>query len=206
MAGTVRVKICGITCLDDALLASRLGADALGFNFWPGSKRFIEPDAARAIIDRLPPFVAPVGVFVNQPPAEVVALAFRSGIAAIQLHGDEPPKDCVGYRVPIIKALRVVGRESLSAMEHYVVQAFLLDANGPGFGGSGRTFDWALAREAALRAHILLAGGLTPENVGGAIRSVRPWAVDVASGVERSPGIKDPDKLARFIARSKEVP
>jgi phosphoribosylanthranilate isomerase len=202
----VKVKICGITRLEDALLAARLGADALGFNFWPGSRRFIDPGAARAIVSRLPPFVTAVGVFVNQPPTEVLAAAAESGVAVVQLHGDEPPEDCGGYPIPALKALRVSGPESLAAMERYRVQAFLLDAPSAGFGGSGATFDWALAREASSRGTIILAGGLGPENVAEAVRTVRPWAVDVASGVEAAPGVKDPDKLARFISNAKEIP
>ncbi len=203
----VKVKICGITRLEDALLAARLGADALGFNFWPGSKRYLPPGAAREIVDRLPPFVTAVGVFVNQAPTDVLAAAAQSGVAVVQLHGDEPPQDCNGYPIPAIKALRVAGPESLADMDRYRVRAFLLDAPSAGFGGSGAVFDWRLAREAAARAVVVLAGGLTPENVGEAVRAVRPWAVDVASGVEASPGVKDPDKLARFISNArKETP
>ena len=202
---TVRVKICGVTRLEDALRAARLGADALGFNLWPGSRRYVAPAAARAIVDRLPPFVTAVGVFVNQPPTEVLAAAAESGVAVVQLHGDEPPEDCNGYPIPAIKAVRVAGPESLAALERYRVRAFLLDAPSPGFGGSGLTFDWALAGELARRATVVLAGGLTPDNVAEAVRAVRPWAVDVASGVESAPGVKDPDLLARFIARAKET-
>ncbi len=201
----VKVKICGLTRLEDALLAVRLGADALGFNFWPGSKRIVDPDAARAIVDLLPPLVSAVGVFVNQPPTEVLATAARSGIGAVQLHGDEPYEDCNGYPIPAIKALRVAGPESLAEMHRYRVKAFLLDAPSPGYGGSGATFDWSVARAAAEQVPVLLAGGLTPDNVADAIRAVRPFAVDVASGVERAPGQKDPDKLARFIERAKET-
>ena len=201
------IKICGITRLEDALLAAQLGADALGFNFWPGSKRYIEPDAARAIIERLPPFVTAVGLFVNQPPTHVLATAAQSGVAVVQLHGDEPPQDCNGYPIPVFKAFRMAGPESLAAIDRYRVQACLLDAPSAGFGGSGAVFDWALARQVSARRIIILAGGLTPENVAEAVRAVRPWAVDVASGVETSPGVKDPDKLARFIANSrKETP
>ncbi len=204
---TVRVKICGITRREDALLAARLGADALGFNFWPGSKRYVDPDVARAIIDELPPFVTAVGLFVNQPPTHVLATAARSGIGAVQLHGDEPYQDCNGYPFPAIKALRVAGPESLADMGRYRVRAFVLDAPCTGFGGSGAAFDWALAREAAARATVILAGGLTPENVADAILDVRPFAVDVASGVESAPGVKDPDKLRRFIENAKkEIP
>jgi phosphoribosylanthranilate isomerase len=203
---TVRVKICGITRVEDALLAARLGADALGFNFWPGSKRFVDPDAARAIVDRLPPFVTAVGVFVDQPPTEVLATAARSGVAAVQLHGDEGWEDVNGYPIPAIKAIRVAGPASLADLHRYRVRAFLLDAPSAGFGGSGLTCDWDVAREAARRATVILAGGLGPENVRDAIRAVQPWAVDVASGVEVSPGVKDPDKLRRFIENAKETP
>jgi phosphoribosylanthranilate isomerase len=202
---TVRVKICGVTRAEDALLAAELGADAIGLNLWPGSRRHVTPEEARAIVDRLPPFVTAVGVFVNQPPTEVLAAAAASGVAVVQLHGDEPYQDCNGYPIPAIKALRVSGPESLAAMDRYRVRAFLLDAPSAGFGGSGVTFDWALARDAARRARVVLAGGLTPENVADAVRAVRPWAVDVASGVESAPGLKDPEKLARFIARAKET-
>ncbi len=202
---TVRVKICGVTRLEDALLAAHLGADALGFNLWPGSRRHLAPDAVRAIIDQLPPFLTAVGVFVNQPATEVLALAAHTGIGVVQLHGDEPWQECSGYPLPVLKALRVAGPESLAELERYHVRGFVLDAPSAGFGGSGTTFDWALARAAAARAAVVLAGGLTPDNVADAIRAVRPWAVDVASGVETAPGVKDPEKLARFIARAKEI-
>jgi phosphoribosylanthranilate isomerase len=197
--GRVRVKICGITRLDDALLAASLGADALGFNLWPGSKRYVDPDAARAIVDRLPPFVTPVGVFVNQPPGTVLALAAQAGVQVVQLHGDESWDEVNGYPIPAVKALRLAGPESLADLHRYRVRAFLLDAPSAGFGGSGTRCDWGLARQVAEQVPVLLAGGLTPENVAEAARAVRPWAVDVASGVERAPGVKDPEKLRRFI-------
>jgi phosphoribosylanthranilate isomerase len=202
--GTVRIKICGITRLEDALLAVRLGADALGFNFWPGTKRYVDPDAARDILEQLPPFVTTVGVFVNQPPAEVLAIAARTGIAALQLHGDESPTEAGGYALPTIKALRLSGTASLDALARYHVRAFLLDAPSAGFGGSGNTCDWECAAAAARRAPVILAGGLKPENVADAVRAVRPYAVDVASGVESSPGVKDPDKLKRFIDNARK--
>jgi len=200
----VRVKICGITRLEDALLAARLGADAIGFNFWPGSKRFVDPDAARAIVDRLPPLVTTVGVFVNQPPTEVLFTAARANVGTVQLHGDEPWEDVNGYAIPAIKALRLAGPESLADMHRYRVRAFLVDAPSACFGGSGATCDWTLARAAAERAPVILAGGLTPENVRQAIAAVRPYAVDVASGIEASPGVKDPEKVRRFIENAKE--
>jgi phosphoribosylanthranilate isomerase len=203
--GQVRVKICGVTRLEDALLAARLGADALGFNFWPQSSRYLAPEAARAIVDRLPPFVTPVGVFVDQPPEEVRAVAADSGVRMLQLHGDETPAQVAGLPLPVLKAIRVSGPVPLDLLASYEVAAFLLDAPSRGFGGSGRTFDWELAGDAAERYRVVLAGGLDPENVVAAIRAVRPYAVDVASGVESAPGVKDPARLARFIARAKEA-
>ncbi|GEJ59374.1 phosphoribosylanthranilate isomerase [Anaeromyxobacter diazotrophicus] len=198
----VRVKICGITRLEDALLAASLGADALGFNLWPGSKRHVDAEAARAIVDRLPPLVTAVGVFVNQPPPTVMALAAAAGVQVVQLHGDERWEDVNGYPLPALKAVRLAGPESLADLHRYRVRGFLLDAPSPGYGGSGDRCDWALARQVAAQVPVLLAGGLTPENVAEAVRTVRPWAVDVASGVEAAPGVKDPDKLRRFIERA----
>lgn len=203
---TLRVKICGVTRLEDALAAARLGADALGFNFWPGSKRYIPPAEARAIVRRLPPLVAAVGVFVDPSREEVLRAAEASGIGAVQLHGDEPPELCRDLPLPVLKAIRVEGPASLDRLRDYdAVQGFLLDSAGPGFGGSGRTFDWTLAAKAA-RAHaIVLAGGLGPDNVAEAIRAVRPWGVDVASGVESAPGVKDIGKTRAFLERAREA-
>jgi phosphoribosylanthranilate isomerase len=203
----VRVKICGITRAEDALAAVRLGADALGFNFWPGSKRFIAPARAREIIRALPPVVTTFGVFVDPSHEEAASAAALSGIQVIQLHGDEPATLCRSFQLPVVKALRVAGPESLAGLDAYPgVRGFLLDAASPGYGGSGQVFDWALARQAAARATVLLAGGLTPANVADAVRAVRPFAVDVASGVESSPGVKDHALLARFIAAARAVP
>ena len=204
-AHRVRVKICGITRSEDALLAAQLGADALGFNFWPKSKRFIEPEAARAIVAKLPPFVVPVGVFVNQPEDEIRSAAARAGVEVIQLHGDESPEFCTRFNLPVLKAIRVEELRSLAALASYEVSGFLLDTPSRGFGGSGRPFDWTLAEGISECGSIILAGGLTPENVAAAIQAVRPWAVDVASGVESSPGVKDPAKLTRFIQAAKEI-
>jgi len=201
----VRVKICGITRAEDALAAARLGADALGFNFWPGSKRFVAPAAARAIVARLPPFVVPVGVFVNQPEEEILAVARETGVRVLQLHGDEPPALCARLPLPVVKAIRVDAVRSLSALASYEVAAFLLDTPSRGFGGSGAPFDWSLAEGVSEVAPVILAGGLTPENVAEAIRAVRPYAVDVAGGVESAPGVKDLARLARFIATAKEI-
>ncbi|HZY03634.1 MAG TPA: phosphoribosylanthranilate isomerase [Anaeromyxobacteraceae bacterium] len=200
-----RVKICGVTRVEDALQAARLGADALGFNFWPGSKRFLHPAAARAIVDRLPPFVTPVGVFVNQPEEEMRRAAEESGVRVLQLHGDEPPGLCARLPLPVVKAVRVAAPLALTALEAYPVAAFLLDAPSAGWGGSGATFDWSLAEGLAGLRPIILAGGLTPENVAAAARRLRPYAVDVASGVESAPGVKDVARMARFIAAAREV-
>jgi len=200
----VRVKICGITRTDDALLAARLGADALGFNFWPGSKRHVTPPEAREIVRRLPPLVTAVGVFVNPTRDEVLRAVDIARISVVQLHGDEPPELCASLPVPVWKVIRVTGRSALAALASYEVQGFLLDAPAPGYGGGGATFDWALAAEVAAELPVLLAGGLTPENVAEAVRTVRPWGVDVASGVESAAGLKDPEKLRRFLAAAKE--
>lgn len=204
----VRIKICGITNLEDALLAAELGADALGFIFYPKSPRAVSPEAAREIIRRLPPFVLTVGVFVDEEPARVQEIAAYAGLDWLQLHGAESPDSCrtVGRRV--IKGFRVKGEESLALLEPYhgAVQAFLLDTYRPGTpGGTGETFDWELAHRAKEFGPIILAGGLIPDNVAEAIRTARPAAVDVASGVEAAPGKKDPDKLKTFMEAARSV-
>lgn len=192
-----RVKVCGVTRRDDALLAAALGADALGFVFWPGSKRYLAPDAARAIVDALPPFVTPVGLFVDAAPAAIEAAARAAGVRAVQLHGRETPADCRALAGPVLKAIAVEGEASLERADEYEVAGLVLDA--PGGGGSGRPFDWALLGRRRPRAPFLVAGGLTPDNVGEAVRRLSPYGVDVASGVESSPGVKDPRKLERFF-------
>ena len=202
---TVRVKICGVTSLEDALAAARFGADALGFNFWPGSRRHITPAAARGIIARLPPFVTPVGVFVNQLEGEMRAIAAETGIQLFQLHGDEPPELCARLPLPVVKAIPVDQVRTLSRLLSYEVSAFLLDTPSRGYGGSGEPFDWSLAEGVSEVAPVILAGGLTPENVAAAVRAVRPYAVDVASGVESSPGVKDMARMSRFFAAVREV-
>jgi len=204
-AQAVRVKICGITRMEDAELALELGADALGFNFWPRSRRFCDPAVAQQIVRRLPPLTSAVAVFVNQPRGEVQRICAQIGATAIQLHGDETPEFCDGFSLPVIKAIQIRGPESLAACTQYRVSAFLMDTPSPGFGGTGRSFPWrALASRTDPRP-ILLAGGLTPENVRRAIRQVRPYAVDVATGVESAPGVKSPKKMARFIAAAKRA-
>jgi phosphoribosylanthranilate isomerase len=199
----MKVKVCGITTLEDALSAAGEGVDALGFNFYPSSPRYIDPAAARDIIARVPPFMAAVGLFVNvSDPEEVTRQARRAGVQALQLHGDETPDYCrklAGW--PLIKAVRVDGRLSAADLEGYPVSAFLLDAYDNGlWGGTGRAFDWNLAADLCGKRTIILAGGLKPENVAQAIRTVRPYAVDVCSGVEAGPGRKDAGRLRAFMS------
>ncbi len=203
----VRVKICGITGVRDARLAARLGADALGFNFYKGSARYVRPERAGAIIAALPPFVTNVGVFVDEEPAEVVRIARRVGLDAVQLHGEERPSVVHAINgIRRIKAIRVRDQRDVARCRRYRVEAYLLDAYVPGKpGGTGERFNWDLAREASEFGPVILAGGLTPENVAEAIRSARPYAVDVASGVESQPGRKDRALMEAFIRRVKET-
>jgi phosphoribosylanthranilate isomerase len=199
----VRVKICGITKSEDAKLAVELGAHAIGLNFYEQSPRCIAPYAASELIRRLPPFVAAVGVFVNWADAAVIALCKALRLSAAQLHGDESAQvvERVSIRLPVIKALRFGQGSSAPDFSGFRgVSAFLLDSSVSGqYGGTGATGNWHSARTAAQSHRIILAGGLTPENVGEAIRIVRPYAVDVASGVESRPGKKDPAKLQAFF-------
>ena len=202
----IRIKICGITNLEDALLAAELGADALGFIFYPPSPRAIAPDAARAIIAQLPPLVTTVGVFVDEDAATVKELAAQVGLDWLQLHGKETPEYCRGLGRRIIKVFRIQDENSLSGLAAYreVVQGLLLDTYKKGqVGGTGETFNWDLAREARQYGPIILAGGLTPANVVRAIAAAQPQAVVVASGVEARPGKKDPEKLKAFFAAVK---
>jgi len=200
---TTRIKICGTTNLEDARLAVELGADALGFIFYPASPRAVTVPVATEICRALRPFVDRVGVFVNASAGEIASAQRDCRLTAIQLHGDEPPAFCRQFSVPVIKAIRVHNDASLAAAREYDVDALLLDAYTESQrGGTGRTFDWSLALGATktLTCPVILSGGLTAENVGQAVRQVGPYAVDVASGVERAPGQKDPGKLERFIA------
>ncbi|HEU4533830.1 MAG TPA: phosphoribosylanthranilate isomerase [Polyangiaceae bacterium] len=192
-----RVKVCGVTRREDALLAAALGADALGFVFWRPSKRYLEPAAARAIVEALPPFVTPVGLFVDEAPEAIEAAARASGVRALQLHGREAPAACRGLSRPVLKAVAVDGPAALERADDYDVWGLVLDA--PFGGGSGRGFDWTLVERRRPRAPFLVAGGLTPDNVGEAIARLSPHGVDVASGVESAPGVKDPRKLERFF-------
>lgn len=204
-ARDVRVKICGVTRLEDALAAARLGADAVGFNFWPRSRRYLDPRAAGEIVGQLPAGVVSFGVFVDPSRAEAEAALAASGVAVAQLHGDEPPALCAALGVPVVKAIRVSGPGDLAALASYEVRAFLLDSASAGYGGSGVAFDWSLAAEVARELPVFLAGGLGPDNVAEAVRTVRPLAVDVASGVETSPGVKDLARMEAFIRNAKRA-
>jgi phosphoribosylanthranilate isomerase len=193
----VRVKICGIRREVDAERAVSLGASAIGFVFWPESPRAVTADQARAIARQLPAFVAAVGVFVNQPREEVLKIADLARLTAIQLHGDEDASTFLGSPIPVIKALPVGPGFTMSAVEDLPPEVtVLLDAHDPvRRGGTGRPIEWTVASAAARRRPIILSGGLTPDNVQRAVREVRPYAIDVSSGVETAPGIKDESKL-----------
>jgi phosphoribosylanthranilate isomerase len=196
----VRVKICGITNLSDALTAAELGAAALGFIFVRSSRRWIDPTVARNIIRELPASVTPVGVFADAPREYVSSVIGETGLRAVQLHGDESPDDLLDLPVPVIKSFRVDGQFEMNRMERYAAAAFLLDTGGMGaLGGTGKTFDWNIAAEAATRGRIILAGGLHPGNISEAIERVGPYAVDINSGVEATPGIKDHMKLMQLF-------
>ena len=199
----IKIKICGITNAQDAEAAVTAGADALGFVFYAQSPRCIEPSVAKRIIAQLPPFVLPVGVFVNHARDAIRDVFDECGLAFAQLHGDETPIFCESLGRPVLRALRLRDRGSLLALAEYkgrmgvrgfVVDAFSIEA----YGGTGQTVDWSLAREVAQAAPILLAGGLTPSNVQEAIRQVQPYGVDVSSGVEEGPGQKNHEKIRSF--------
>jgi phosphoribosylanthranilate isomerase len=192
------VKICGVRSVEAALAAAEAGADAVGLVFWNGSRRAVSPGEAAAIARLLPPFVVRVGVFVDEDTPRIDEIRRQVGLDAVQLHGDEPPSVCVQVGGRIIKAIRVRDESSLERTRGYDVAAILLDAYMEGmFGGTGITFDWSLVRDVA--HPVILSGGLTAANVGEAIRRVRPYAVDVSSGVETD-GEKDAVKIAAFIA------
>jgi phosphoribosylanthranilate isomerase len=203
----MKVKICGITNLEDALAAAEAGADMLGFNFYRRSPRYIAPQAARRIVEQLPAGVLSVGVFVNEEgPGEVLRLASEAGVGAAQLHGAETPEFCAALGgLMTIKALRVGEDFEVESVNAYPAAAVLLDAHVRGaWGGTGRTFDWGLARRARrLVPRLILAGGLTPENVAEAVRAVGPFAVDACSGVEVAPGRKGAALIRRFVAAAR---
>lgn len=192
------VKICGITRPEDASHAVAQGASAIGFVFWPDSPRFIDPYRARRIAAVIPPFVTIVGVFVNQSAAYINMVANVVPLAAIQLHGEEPPAFAASLSRPVLKAVSAADAATLAMWPERVM--LLVDAHDPiRRGGTGETADWTLAANLARTRRVVLAGGLTPENVANAVARVRPFGVDVSSGVESSPGIKDHRRLTAFF-------
>ena len=196
-----RVKICGITTAEDAADAVVAGADALGFVFVPGTPRAVLPEAVEQIVRGLPPFVTTVGVFVDPLLQDVLEIVAHCSLHAVQLHGEEPAEMARRIPVKVIKALRVRAAESLQPMATYPAHAFLLDAFVEGKpGGTGSVLSWDLARQAKGPAPIILSGGLRPDTVNEAVRLVRPYGVDVSSGVEMRPGRKDRQKVREFIA------
>ncbi len=203
-----KVKICGITRLPDALAAVEAGADALGFMFFEGSKRNLTPTAAAQIIRALPPFVAKVGVFVNASADTVRATVAECGLDTLQFHGEETPEFCRQFApLKVVKAFRIQNAESLKPLPDYAVDAWLLDSYVPGQrGGTGEKFNWELAAQAKeLGRPVILAGGLTPENVADAVQQVWPFGVDVSSGVESAPGQKDAGPVRRFVEIVREI-
>ncbi len=200
MKPSLKIKICGLTREQDAVEACSLGAVILGVNLVPGSKRYIDPYTARDIIGCLPPFVSKVGIFADEEVQVVNDLVSFLGLDAAQLHGHEDETYCKRVKACVIKAVRVGGPEDLEGLGGFDVSAFLLDAFVEGqLGGTGKTFPWKVAEDFCRDHRVILAGGLNAANVSEAVRALTPYGVDAASGVESSPGIKDPDLVERFI-------
>ena len=197
-----RIKICGITRAQDAQAAAQAGADAIGLVFYPPSPRYLSVERAVELRDALPPFVQTVALFVNADAAQIAQVIGRVHPAMVQFHGEEPPEFCAQFGLPFVKACRIrPGVDPLAYLQPYTrAAAWLLDSFVPEYGGVGESFDWSLAPRDPGRP-LILSGGLEPGNVGPAIRAVRPWGVDVSSGVESAKGIKDAAKMAAFIAQ-----
>lgn len=195
----IKIKICGITSLEDALVAADAGADALGFMFYKPSKRYIKPGEARKIISMLPPFIGTVGVFVNQTSDEIISIQKEAGFDIIQLHGDESADFCRKFE-RAIKAIRIKDRLNHSEIDSYPVQAILFDKySEESYGGTGKSFSWEILKNLRISKKIILSGGLSSENVARAISVVNPYAVDVSSGVEERPGKKSAEKIKKLI-------
>ncbi len=201
----VRVKICGITRPEDAVAAADAGADAIGLLFYAKSRRCVSRERAAAILAELPPFVTPVALFVNEAVETIKSICDELGVRTVQLHGDEPPAVARELApLTVIKAFRVGSPADPEAMAGYPASAYLLDTRVEGsYGGTGESFDWALAARARRYGRIIVAGGLTPENVAEAVRVARPFGVDASSGVESAPGVKDKAKVAAFVAAAR---
>lgn len=213
----VLVKICGLTCAEDAVACAEAGADWIGLNFHPPSPRYVDPEIAARIVSELPPHVTVVGVFVDRPPVEVADLAERVGLGVVQLHGQEPPEDLAALRrFRVIRAFRLGAATGWKPIADFLSRAealghppdgVLIDAYVPGLpGGTGMAIDDSLLAKCPPLPHLILAGGLTPGNVAERIARVRPWMVDVASGVESIPGRKDPFAVAAFVRAVREQP
>ena len=200
----VKIKVCGITSLRDAEAAARLGADAIGFIFAPSPRR-ITPEAAHKIARAMGPYVTLVGVFVDETPGRMLKIAARCRLNAIQLHGDETPQVCKSLApYKVVKTLRMSAKFSAAQANRYEADAFLLETDAAVRGGSGKTWDWKVFPAGRLKRPIIVSGGLNPQNVRQAVRILKPYAVDVSSGVERRPGVKDHTLLERFIQHAKQ--
>jgi phosphoribosylanthranilate isomerase len=207
----VKVKVCGITSLADAEKALEYGADALGFNFYPPSPRYLAPDKARAIVHQLPAAACNVALFVNEAKERIRQVLAAgalpdgpSGYKGIQFHGEESPDDCRGWDMQVIKAFRLKDKQSLEKLHNFPANYYLLDSWSSGYGGSGASFPWEWL-EGFDTGKIILSGGLHLDNVADAIRRLHPYGVDVCSGVELRPGIKDHEKIKHFISAAKEA-
>jgi phosphoribosylanthranilate isomerase len=201
-----QVKICGITNLDDARVAVDAGADMIGLIFHPPSPRYVTPEQAQAIVASLPASLTAIGVFVNVDTEMITRIARDSGVQMVQLHGEERPDFCHQLPWPVVKTFRFTAQAQPEMMRQYVVAAYLIEGfHADLYGGGGAVADWPRVATLHQYGRIILAGGLTPENVGVAIRTVRPYAVDVCSGVEARPGKKDWHKVQAFVARAKEA-
>ncbi|HEY1191282.1 MAG TPA: phosphoribosylanthranilate isomerase [Gemmata sp.] len=210
----VRIKICGVTTPEDARFAADAGADAVGLNFYPQSPRYVTPQHAAALVRALPPFTSPVGVFVGVPMRQACAVAFQLGLRGVQTYDESPPGEDTfpfahvpAFRVRDLAGLDLVRRFVDTAVSHgRGPAAVLIDSFVAGqMGGTGERAPWHLLQQFRVGVPLILAGGLTPDNVAEAVALVRPWGVDVASGVERAPGVKDPDKVARFVQNARRA-
>lgn len=207
MKTTQRIKICGITRVEDALAAEAAGAAAVGFVLYPKSPRYIEPEQIREITNRLGPFIAKVGVFVNETPETIRQICVHAGLTAVQLHGDESPEVCGSFgTMPVVKAFRVGDGFDPAILTDFPIQTYLLDTyvEGGCRGGTGKVFDWQIAKACNAYGRIILAGGITPANIAEAIGAAVPWGIDVSSGVESSPGVKDHDAIVALFDAVKE--